>query len=375
MRRLNQPDTQWLIPILNDNKASAVEGQEEKKKNILPFLPPFPFFRYNTAFLFRNGMTISVLLLLLSTVIGCASLKQAQQRKQERIQQEQKARYLTFERPTTEIEASSDGLKIESQHYTLTFADDLLKNKDFDEVKERQEMGQGALVFMESLYNYVNGIFGFEPNHRINVTLHELYQGTTQLATTQITYKTFYQNGEILKQVDGIEMNFPLAMFNDRSVRAHELTHAFTNTYLLPTWFGEGIAVLVQLEYAKGAGHGKVDIRETLKLDFDGVNAIQNWRGHSNSIPALSSWGYDYSYSLVSELKARFGEGFYPKLFHSIEADGIGQKPGAMSTSVLVYYMSQAAGQDLVPFFEGLKFNIRRLTKAEILSIIKQSSQ
>lgn len=325
---------------------------------------------------YKRWMAIPVLLLLLSTVIGCASLKQAQQQRQEKIQKEQKARYLTFERPTTEIEASPDGLKIESQHYTLTFADDLLKNKDFDEVKERQEMGQGALVFMESLYNYVHGIFGFEPNHRINVTLHELYQGTTQLATTQISYKTFYQNGEILKQVDGIEMNFPLAMFNDRSVRAHELTHAFTNIYLLPTWFAEGIAVLVQLEYAKGTGHGKVDIRDALKLDFDGVNAVQNWRGHSNSIAALSSWGYDYSYSLVSELKARFGEGFYSKLFHSIEADQIGQKlPGAMSTSVLVYYMSQAAGQDLVPFFEELKFNIRRLTKAEILSIIKQSTQ
>jgi hypothetical protein len=37
--------------------------------------------------------------------------------------------------------------------------------------------------------------------------------------------------------------------------------------------------------------------------------------------------------------------------------------------------MSQAAGQDLVPFFEELKFSVRRLTREEILLIIRQAAQ
>ena len=46
-----------------------------------------------------------------------------------------------------------------------------------------------------------------------------------------------------------------------------------------------------------------------------------------------------------------------------MEADKYHQQlPGEMKTSMLVYYMSQAAGEDLVPFFENLKFNVRQLT-------------
>ncbi|MCZ6679884.1 MAG: hypothetical protein O7E52_21840, partial [Candidatus Poribacteria bacterium] len=292
------------------------------------------------------------------------------------IKQEQQKRYMTFERPTSKVRASSDGLTIESQHYIMTFAKDLLQNKDFDEVKERQDMGQGALVFMESLYDFVRDIFGFEPNNRIKVTLHETYQGTTRLATTQISYKANYRDGQLFKTVRSIEMNFPLPMFYKRDIRAHELTHAFTSVYMLPTWFAEGIAVFVQLEHAKGGGHRKLDLQNDLNLDFDGVNAVQNWRGHSDSISALSRWGYDYSYSIVSELRARFGDDFYLTLFRLIEEDQLHQRlPAAMSTSMLIHYMSQAAGQDLVPFFESLKFNVRRLTKAEILSAIQQATQ
>jgi len=45
-----------------------------------------------------------------------------------------------------------------------------------------------------------------------------------------------------------------------------------------------------------------------------------------------------------------------------------------MKTSMLVYYMSQAAGEDLVPFFENLKFNVRRLTRDEIESVIRRAA-
>lgn len=319
--------------------------------------------------------SISIVLLIAFLAVGCAALEEAQQRKLERTRRQQQERYVTFERPTGEIEMLQDGLTLESEHYTFTFAEDLLTHADYDEPDERQSVGKGALLFMESLYNYVHEIFGFEPNHQLKVNLRQTHHGSTNLATTSTRTKTVYHNGGWLKIVEGIEMDFPVAMFNQRDVRAHELTHAFTNIYLLPTWFAEGIAVLVQVEYAQGKSHRRMDLDEDLKTDLDGRNAVQFWEGHL-SVDQLTQWRYSYSYSIVAELKKRFGEGFYPTVFRLIEEDQLHQRlPGEMTTSFLVYYLSQAAGEDLIPFFEALKFDVRRITKPEIMSAIMEANQ
>jgi hypothetical protein len=318
---------------------------------------------------------ISILLLIALLSAGCAALEEAQQRKQERTRQQQQERYVTFERPTTEVQTSPDGLMLQSEHYIFTFAEDLLTHKDYDEPEERQNMGKGALLFMESLYNYVHDIFGFEPHHQLKVNLRQTHHGSTHLATTSTRTQTIYRNGEWLKVVEGIEMDFPVGMFNQRDVRAHELTHAFTNIYLLPTWFAEGIAVLVQVEYARGKSHRRLDLHEELKTDLDGDNAVQHWKGHL-SADQLTQWRYSYSYSIVTELKKRFGEDFYPTVFRLMKEDQLHQRlPGEMATSFLVYYLSQAAGQDLFPFFEELQFDVRHITKSEITSAIMRANQ
>ena len=323
----------------------------------------------------KYSTPIAILLLIACLSAGCAALEEAQQRKLERTRQQQQKRYVTFERPDTEIEMLQDGLTLESEHYTFTFAEDLLTHVDYDEPQERQSVGKGALLFMESLYNYVHDIFGFEPSHQLKVNLRQTHHGSTNLATTSTRTQTIYQNGEWLKVVRGIEMDFPVSMFNQRDVRAHELTHAFTNIYLLPTWFAEGIAVLVQVEYAGGKSHRRMDLHEDLKTDLDGRNAVQFWEGHL-SADQLTQWRYSYSYSIVAELKKRFGEAFYPTVFRLIEEDQLHQRlPGEMTTSFLVYYLCQAAGEDLVPFFEALKFDVRRITKPEIMSAIMQANQ
>jgi hypothetical protein len=323
----------------------------------------------------RHFLMISLFIVATVSFASCSALNEAQQRRQERVRERQQERHMMLERPKSEITASPDGLKIDSKHYSLNFADDLLKHKDYDEIKERQEMGQGALVFMESLYQYVHDIFGFEPPHKIQVVLYETYQGTNMMAQTVIQYQTISQGGELLKTTRGIQIHFPLAMYDRKGTRAHELTHAFTNIYLLPTWFAEGIAVLVQVEYAKDKSKYKVDLFDDLKVDLDGINAAQNWKGHYD-FDQLTQWRYNYSYAIVSELKARFGEDFYPKLFRLIEEDRLHQKLlGEMNSSFLVYYLSKAAGQDLVPFFEDLKFQLRRLSREEILATLSQTSQ
>ena len=129
--------------------------------------------------------------------------------------------------------------------------------------------------------------------------------------------------------------------------------------------------MFVQNEYAKGSGHLEIDLHKQMKLDLDNVNAIQTWAGHGSHD---SEWGYSYSYSIAKALYERLGEDFYPELFRIIKQDQLHQKlPRQMKTSMLIYYMNQAAGEDLVPFFQELKFNVHRLTRQEIESAIRQA--
>ena len=106
-------------------------------------------------------------------------------------------------------------------------------------------------------------------------------------------------------------------------------------------------------------------------IDINGVNELENWVGHTESSP-LTQWRYRYAYTLVAELWKRYGNDFYIKVFELMEADGLHQQlESLMPTSILVYYFSQAAGEDLVPFFRQLHFNVRPLTKEDIVKQIE----
>lgn len=314
-------------------------------------------------------------------LMSCNSLQELQKanlKRQQDAHARMKDQYVTLEKPSdTNVNVSGDGLKIDSTHYSLSFSEDLQQHTEYDTVSERQQSGHGYLVFMESLYQFIYQIFGFEPEHKIHVILHEIYRGTKLMATTTVHSQNRLQsNGEVVKIIRGIEMNFPMNMFAQLPVRAHELTHAFTQIYLLPAWFAEGIAVWVEVEYAKGRDHRKVEINK-MKLTLDGLNAAQEWGGDLDAgADALTEWRYNYCYTIVAELKERFGEDFYPKFFNLMEADKLYQRlPGQMTTSFLVYYLSQAAGEDLVPYFESLKFKIKRLSKDEILDAVKSANK
>jgi len=318
---------------------------------------------------------------LLVSPIGCSSLQELQKanlKRQQATHARMKEQYVTFEKPTdTNVNLSGDGLEIDSTHYSLSFGADLQQHSNYDTVSERQQSGHGYLVFMESLYQFMYQIFGFEPQHKIHVILHETYRGTKLMATTTVhSQNRFQSNGEIVKVVRGIEMNFPLNMFAQLPVRAHELTHAFTQIYLLPAWFAEGIAVWVEAEYAKGKDHRKVET-EQIKLTLDGLNAAQEWGGDLDAgADALTQWRYNYCYTIVADLKDRFGDDFYPTFFSLMKTDKLYQRlPGQMTTSFLVYYLSQAAGEDLVPYFKSLKFKIKRLSKDEIIEAVKMANQ
>ena len=327
---------------------------------------------FNTVMRTRAVLVSLVLMLVFN---GCTALEEAQRRREKRILEERDSTSLMLRRSNATIEVRPDALFGESDHYTLKFADDLQALEEFDEVEERDIFTRSALGYMESLYESMNQLFGFHPKHKIHVTLHHLYRGTNLAAITRTDYRSGIQDGRYVKFINGIQMDFPIQMYEKHGVRAHELTHAFTNIYFLPVWFSEGIAVLIQTEYAKGGTHPKFDsLERKLRVDLDGVNQLESWGGHTENNP-LTQWRYRYAYTLVAELWKRYGNDFYIRVFRLMEADGLHEKlAGTMKTSFLVYYFNEAAGEDLVPFFEKLHFKVRKLTKEDILNQIEANS-
>lgn len=324
----------------------------------------------------RFLQTIFILIAIGFIFNGCTALNQAQQRREERLREKQRPDLVMLKRSDANIEIEPQALRGESDHYILIFAEDLRAHNEFDEIDERKIFVQSALGYMESLYDGMYDIFGFKPKHKIHVKLHHVYEGSTTRATTTPLGSYIYLGGEFLKSISGVEMDFPIAMFNSIGTRVHELTHAFTNIYFLPVWFSEGIAVLMEREYANDRSFTKFNnLERNLKLNRNGLNQLENWRGHGDVAEnSLTYWRYSYAYSVVSELRKRYGDDFYIRVFELIEKDQLHQKlEGRMSTSFVVYYLSQAAGEDLVPFFEKLQFNVQKLEKSDILKLVEQT--
>ena len=307
---------------------------------------------------------------------GCTALKEAQQRREARMKKQKDEKYLMLTPSKVDIQVADGARTAESAHYSITFDEDLKAHHDFDEISERTIYVQSALAYMESLYNEMNTVFGFQPKHKIHVTLHNVYNGSINRATTSTQYGYKTQGNTSVKYVAGIKMNFPIAMYEKPTVRVHELTHAFTNIYYLPTWFDEGLAVLMETEWAKSGLHPKFDNLQThLKRNLEGINDLEDWDSHGGN-SELVQWRYRYAYTIVSELRKRHGPDFYIKVFRLMDADQLHNKlPAKMTTSFLVYYLSQAAGTDLVPFFTEYAFKVQKLTKAQILENINQIKQ
>ena len=320
-------------------------------------------------------------MLLVAALIfsGCTALEEARQRREKRLLEERNTSSLMLKTPKSDVDPdniTADALFGKSDHYTIKFAEDVLQLPAFDEIAERKEFIHSALIYMESLYDAMHELFGFQPKHKINVTLHDAYRGNRRAAFTSTEYRSGMLGGRYVKFIKSIHMDFPMQMYEKHGVRVHELTHAFTNIYYIPVWFSEGIAVLIQTEYAQGGLHPKFDsLQGDLRVDLDGVNQLESWGGHTENSP-LTQWRYRYAYTLVSELRKKYGHDFYIRVFELMEADGLHQRlAGNMKTSFLVYYFNQAAGEDLVPFFRKLHFRVRKLTKEDILKQIEMDSQ
>ena len=323
-------------------------------------------------FLDNNIRLFSILIVSCIFFSSCAGFQEALQEAQEVREKRLAAKreqYATLPAAKGETKVDDEAEKAESDNYTLMLADDLKGNEDFDDPAERKAFLENELPYMESLYIELHDRFGFQPEYKIGVTIYQNYQNNRQADT----HKQYVQSntGKTLKS---IKINFPLSMYKDPGVRAHELTHAFTSAYFLPVWFDEGIAVLIQTEFAQRRSHPKFDsLQKDLRRNLDGINSLEDWE--TGGSPELILWRYRYAHTVIAELQKLHGKDFYIKAFQLMDADQLYNKlSGRMPTSFLVYYLSQAAGADLVPFFKNLHFNVRKITKEEILQNIGQTN-
>ena len=79
----------------------------------------------------------SCLLILILTVPGCLQSLQEAQRLQREKREKLKEQERTFQRPNSKPIVSKDGLKFETEHYILTFAENV-KNEDGYEITEER---------------------------------------------------------------------------------------------------------------------------------------------------------------------------------------------------------------------------------------------
>ena len=97
---------------------------------------------------------------------GCTALQEAQQKREARLLEERTANTLMLAPSDANIQIAPGALFGESDHYTLTFNEDLPVLAAFDTETERHTFALSALGYMESLYDAMNDSSAFNRNIR-----------------------------------------------------------------------------------------------------------------------------------------------------------------------------------------------------------------
>jgi hypothetical protein len=263
----------------------------------------------------------------------------------------------TYTVPKVKPVASEDGFEFRTPHFLLRIAPEVASMDGYRTREQRTSRGLGAMLALESQYNFLGEVLGIEAPTAIHVFVVPQVGGREIPAVTRPVFRRDARgNMEVV-----VEVHFQPEVFADPSTRAHEITHAFTILDGLPDWLQEGFAVLVEGELAGGAGYAKQN-RSLRPLGFDaqGYNLIQTWRtSQNNALPFASLETYAYSYSIVAELRDRFGDDFWKRFFQHIREGNIASGVRTKSDADIVAAMSAAAGRDLTPFFaDELRFRL-----------------
>ena len=256
----------------------------------------------------------------------------------------------TYSVPKVDIRESESGFRFVTNHFDLQFDTALGTTKGFETLAERTSRGKGAMLFLESQYAFLREVLGIGAPMLIEVIVYPNIRGDERDAHASVVAERGVMRAE-----------FGIQAFFAQDVRAHEMTHAFTAVYGLPAWLDEGLAVLVEGELAGGAEWAKQNRSLTLMRPIGGgPNPIQSWRRQGSTLPFRDETTYSFSYSIIAELRDRYGDVFFQRFFQGIhEAVVAERRLREHSDEEIVALMSRAADADLRPFFVGeLRFKL-----------------
>jgi len=253
--------------------------------------------------------------------------------------------------PKVRPEVAPDGKSYTTPHFILMYSEGVHEDERFDTPEERTSFGLGKLLQIEALYEFLEEVFGF--------TLE-----TQALVVVDAELKAIY-GARPAGYVDPSDSDYggrtvvhlSVNTISDSAVLTHELTHALDMLCVgtsAPAWFAEGFAQMVENEL--------VDARDKpysrpIGFDADGRNLLQLWSGHRRTGAGLPldvrTNAYNHSYYILSRLRDTYGDAFYRRLFDLMRGHR------RVSDAQLVALMSEAAGEDLEPFFVGeLRFQL-----------------
>ena len=253
--------------------------------------------------------------------------------------------------PKARPEASPDGQSYTTPHFVLQYGAGAAKALRFETREDQASFALGKLLQIQALYEFLEDVFGFTLDTPalivIDKKLAEIY-GTRPAGYVASRDPAYGGRTVVHLSVDTI---------SDSAVLAHELTHALDTLCVgasAPMWFAEGLAQMVENELVDTR-----DARHPTPIGFDseGRNLLQLWGGHRRAGAGLPMNvrrnAYNHSYYILATLRDQYGDAFYRRLFDLM------RPRGSVSDAQLVALMSQAAGEDLEPFFTGeLRFRL-----------------
>jgi len=254
--------------------------------------------------------------------------------------------------------ADPDGYTFHSARFRFEFSKEFDAIEGYRTPEERFERGKAASAILDGGYEFVRNLFGVDAKGPLRVLVFPALDGRADDATTQVEWDTL---GD--KRVEGSErvtMRFGRWAFESKATLAHELTHALLARYGLPAWLDEGIATLVEHDYALGAPWvGEHATLKPLGLDANGYNILQTWRGDGNPLPFRSTETYGAAYAIVKEMQRRYGEDLFARLFRALDPSRRPFRPNRLTTRELIEALNRVTGEQSERFFEELRFRTK----------------
>jgi len=258
--------------------------------------------------------------------------------------------------------ALEDGYTFRDTRFRFEFDHAFDQVAGYETQAARHDRGVEASEILNGGYEFVGELFGLAANKELRVVIAPTLRGSSSDAYTATSWQ---ESGTRRAMVEGSENSviyFAKESFEDRTVLAHEMTHALLGAYRLPAWFAEGIATLVEVDYGKSK---RIDLAKftiaPIGLDDRGYNVIQTWRGHESGLPERSLETYGSAYAIVREISRRYGAHVYPLFFQELLRTKAHLSGTGLSLATIVDTLNDVTGADVAPFFEEIAFDVSSL--------------